>query len=325
MASRNTLDTNLLRIRTVTAFNPTTSEFIQPAQIPVIGVQGGLKWLSSLEFLSSISVPTVSCSVLDILNTVQPGISTMSTIQGSTLTRHLRSTVAGLGTAGYISTSYLTSALNSLSMRNGYYISTTTLYDVILSLSNLSRIDTLGPIPIATGGRNMMSGGYVHTVNPGYYTRYQSSLLGDRPMTVVLDQNAGVPGATLDIRGYKNKFVNKSKLTVDVFNGATITFSGGSGAPANTAFSTFLISTGTINILGTNPNTFGDPVVYSVPAGATSFQIPMTRFYIPPSRINLNNIPNSLTVAYRTNVANATLFENVPVIGGLFVTLDNTV
>jgi hypothetical protein len=190
------------------------------------------------------------------------------------------------------------------------------LYDVILSLSNLSRIDGIGPIPVATNGSNLMSGGYVHTVNPGSYTRYQSSLLGGNQMTVAMAQNFGIPGATLDIGGYKNKFVNKSKLTVDVFNGATITFSG--GAPSGTAFSTFLVSTGMIGL------TFGDPVVYSIPSGTTTFPIPMTRFYIPPSRINLNNIPNSLTVAYSANVANATLYENVPRIGGLFVTLDNT-
>ena len=316
MASRNTLDTNLLRIRSVTAFNPTTSEFIQPAQIPVIGDQGSLKWLSSLEFLSSISVPRVSCSVLDILNTVQPGISTMSTIQSSTLKTYLTSTVAGLGNSAYVSTSYLNKALDSLSLNHGYYISSTTLYDVVLSLSNMSRIDGIGPIPIATGGIKLMSGGYVHTVNPGNYTRYQSSLLGGHQMTALMNQDSGISGATLDIGGYKNKFVNTSKLTVDVFNGATVAFSG--GASAGTAFSTFLISTGTVGYV------FGDPVVYQISTTTTAFSIPMTRFYIPPSSINFNNIPNSLTVAYRTNVINATLYENVPTVGGLFVTLDNT-
>jgi hypothetical protein len=316
MASRNTLDTNLLRIRSVTAFNPITSEFIQPAQIPVIGDQGALKWMSSLQFLSSISVPRVSCSVLDILNTVQPGISTMSTIGGSTIRSYLTSTVAGLGTSSYISTSYLNAELDRLSMNHGYYISTTTLYDVILSLSNMSRIDSLGPIPRATNWARLMTGGYVHTMNPGSYTRYQSSLRGGNQMTIPMNQNFAYPGATLDMGGYKNKFVNTSKLTLDIFNGATVTFAG--GATAETAVSTFITSTGTLGYV------FGDPVVYSIPTGTTSFSIPMTRFYIPPSRINLNNIPNSLTIGYRANVANATLYENVPTIGGLFVTLDNT-
>jgi hypothetical protein len=316
MASRNTLDTNLLRIRSVTAFNPNTSEFIQPAQIPVIGDQGAVKWMSSLQFLSSISVPKVSCSVLDILNTVQPGISTMSTIGGSTIRSYLTSTVAGLGTSSYVSTSYINEELDRLSMNHGYYISTTTLYDVILSLSNMSRIDSLGPIPRATNWARLMTGGYVHTMNPGNYTRYQSSLRGGNQMTVAMNQNFAYPGATLDMGGYKNKFVNTSKLTLDIFNGATLTFTG--GATAETAVSTFITSTGTLGYV------FGDPVVYSIPTGTTSFSIPMTRFYIPPSRINLNNIPNSLTIGYRANVANATLYENVPTIGGLFVTLDNT-
>lgn len=55
MASRNTVDTNILRIRDVFAINPLTSELIQPAEIPVIGEKGRLKWMSSIEF----SVPSV--------------------------------------------------------------------------------------------------------------------------------------------------------------------------------------------------------------------------------------------------------------------------
>lgn len=316
MASRNTLDTNLLRIRNVTAFDPNTSEFIQVAQIPVIGNQGAVKWLSSLEFLSSISVPKVSCSVLDILNTVQPGISTMSTVNASTVRSYLTSTVAGLGQSAYVSTSYLSLELDFLSMRHGYYISSTTLYDVILSLSNMSRIDSLGPIPNATGGSNAMSGGYVHTDNPGSYTVYQSSLRSGHQMTVAMAQGIGVPGAVVDIGGYRNRFVNKSKLTLDVFNGATVTFSG-AGAPAGTAFSTFLVSTNTSGLI------VGDPVVYNVPTNATSLAIPMTKFLLQPSNINLTNVPTCLTVAYCTNATNATITENVPTVGGMFVTLNN--
>ena len=315
MASRNTLDTNLLRVRTVTAFNPTTSDFIQPAQIPVIGDQGGVKWMSSLEFLSSISVPKVRCSVLDILNTVQPGISTMSTITASTLKTYLMSTVGGLGQSSYVSTSQMNLELDFLSQRHGFYISSTTLYDVIVALSNLSVIEGIGPIPNARASAgSRLSGGYVHTVNPGHYTRYQSSLGGGHMMNATLTSGAGYPGVTVDIGGYKDKFVNTSKLTVDVFNGVNVTFTG--GAPAGTAFSTFLVSTNTGGL------TVGDPVVYNIPTGTTTFSIPMSRFFIPPTGINRENVPTSLTVGYRTNTG-ATLTENVPTIGGIFVTLDN--
>ena len=85
MSSRYTVDTNILRIRDVYALNPLNADYVQVLQIPSIDVNGKLRWYSTLELLSSISVPSVSCSVLDILTSVQPGISTMSTIQGSTI------------------------------------------------------------------------------------------------------------------------------------------------------------------------------------------------------------------------------------------------
>jgi hypothetical protein len=239
----------------------------------------------------------------------------MSTIQASTLRSQLVSTVAGLGQSDYVSTSYLNLALDFLSLSHGYYISSTTLYDVILSLSNMTRIDGLGPIPNATGGSNLMSGGYVHTVNPGKYTVYQSSLRSGHQISVAMIQGVGVPGAVADIGGYRNNFVNKSKLTLDVFNGATVTFAG--GAIAGTAVSTFLVSTNTGGMI------IGDPVVYNVPTNSPSLAIPMTRFLLQPSNINLANVPTSLTVAYCTNTTNATITGNVPSIGGMFVTLNN--
>lgn len=325
--SRFTLDTNLLRVRNITAFNPVTSEFIQPAQIPVIGDQGIVTWKSSLEFLSSISVPTVSCSVLEILKTVQPGISTMSTIQASTLRSQLVSTVRGLGTSAYVSTTYLENELDMLSMRHGYYISSTTLFDVVSNLSNLTVISGyngyagLGPIPVATNGSNL-TGGYVYTVNPGKYATYKSSLgcaIGN--VAGALAQGEGLAGSVVDIRGYGGLYTNKSRLSIDVITNATLTFSG-AGAPAGTAFSTLLYSTGTTQF---TVNTItGDPVVYSVPTGATSFSIPMVKFLVQTPQINLANVPTSLTLAYVINAANASLQTNIPIKSGIFVTLDNT-
>lgn len=326
--SRFTLDTNLLRVRNITAFNPVTSEFVQPAQIPIIGHQGVLTWKSSLEFLDSISVPTVSCSVLSILNTVQPGISTMSTIQASTLRSQLVSTVRGLGTSTYVSTSYLNNELDMLSVRHGYYISSTTLYDVINNLSNLTVISGfngyagLGPIPLGTNGSNL-TGGYVYTINPGKYATYKSSLgceIGN--VSGALTSGQGQAGSVVDIRGYGGLYTNKSRLSIDVITNATLTFSGEGGAPAGTAFSTLLYSTGTTQF---TVNTItGDPVVYSVPTGATSFSIPMVKFLVQSSQINLANVPTSLTLAYVINANNASLQTNIPIKSGIFVTLDNT-
>jgi len=93
--SRNTVDTDVLRIRDVFCFNPSNMDFIQPLQIPSVGRNGQLKWYSSLEFLSSIYISSVSSSVLDILESVQEGISTMSTINNSTFTEFLTSTSVG--------------------------------------------------------------------------------------------------------------------------------------------------------------------------------------------------------------------------------------
>jgi hypothetical protein len=245
----------------------------------------------------------------------------MSSITASTVASHLVSTVKGLGTSLYVSTTYLENELDFLSLRHGYYISSTTLYDVITNLSNLQYIKGgygtigLGPIPTANFDRPDLTGGYVYTQNPGYYKRYQSSLLGGTQDTYSMVANTNFYTSLIDIGGYVPNFVNTSKLTVDVFNGATVTFNG--GAAAGTSFSTFLLSTNTVGMVG-------EPVVYKVSTTATSISIPATRFYIPQSKLNLANIPASLTVGYRTNATNATLFENVPTVGGLFVTLDNT-
>ena len=132
--SRDSLDTDILRIRNVTAINPKNQDYIQPQHIPNIGRQGVLQWYSSLQFLSTILIPSTGCTALDILTTVQGGISTMSTIQSLALTNSFVSTVLGLQESGYVDTSYILNRINNLSGDYGY-ISTTSLYDIINNLS----------------------------------------------------------------------------------------------------------------------------------------------------------------------------------------------
>lgn len=167
--SRNTLDTTYLRIRDVFAINPQNGDFIQPGEIPSIGVNGQLLWYSSLQFLSSISVPNTSCSVLDILTSIQPGLSTFSTIQGSTLNYAFPSTVQGLVYSGYATETYVQNQTTLLS-QDKHYISATTLYDVITHLGDMRWItDNAGPMALIGGPHNQygsnLSGGYISTLS----------------------------------------------------------------------------------------------------------------------------------------------------------------
>jgi len=114
MSGRFTVDTNILRIRDIFAINPQNSQFIQPGEIPTIGLNGQLRWYSSLEFLSSISVPTTSTNVLGLLLAVPQGLSTLSTAITTVTNDTIRSTVQGLGLVGYISSQQLVSTTSNL-------------------------------------------------------------------------------------------------------------------------------------------------------------------------------------------------------------------
>ena len=125
MPSKITLDTDSITIRRLFALNPATQGPVPEAQIPVVGQNGLVRFLSTIEYFSTISSLTATESVLNILNYVQPGLSSISTQTGvlnesitSTFTDYslssfstviepsvnqpLTSTVAGLGSI-YIS------------------------------------------------------------------------------------------------------------------------------------------------------------------------------------------------------------------------------
>ena len=180
MSSRFTIDTNILRIRDVFAFNPANADFIQPGSVPVIATSGKVQWLSSLQFLSTISIPSLSTNILGILEIIQPGLSSLSTAQALTL----MSTVEGLGSSGYVSTSGLYYETSHLSLQYGY-ISSTTLVDCIAALGNMQTItgypgnpSGLGPMGMFPAGVDKTLGprGYVSTLNPGEYHTYRSTL-----------------------------------------------------------------------------------------------------------------------------------------------------
>lgn len=315
MASRFTVDTNILRIRDVYALNLSNAEFIKPLQFPSIGENGRLKWYSTLELLSSMSIPAVSCSVLAILSSVQPGISTMSSITASTQTQFLMSTVMGLGDSQYVSTSYLFNQIVLLSQVHKY-ISATTLYDCFANLGNLRWIgDNGGPMSLI--GSNF-SNGYISTVNPGQYTILRSTLgiQGGNINNTLMDNTSNLTSIIVDIGGYSNKIVNASKLQIDIDLNAYYGFTGGVGGLCY--LSTYFTTVGGLQQIGR------DCVTSEIPTGITSTTQGHIRFIL--RKQDLTPWPGALQLHHTLSntVATTTRFGcYVPKTSGIFVTLDN--
>jgi hypothetical protein len=314
MSSRNTIDTNILRIREVFAINPVNSEFIKPESIPIIGTNGKLKYYSSLEFLSSISVPTTSTNVLDLLQSIQPGLSSISS--AITNTPLFTSTVAGLGTAGYVSTSYLQNQINELSYTYKY-ISSTTLYDCFTNLANMPIIgNLLGPMIMGSN----LSGGYVSTVNPGEYKIYKSSI----PLVSLLplqDSNAinvgdTLPVAEIDITGFENHIVNSSKMTIEVQLNTNVVFI--NGLQYNCTLSTLITHFD-------DPASFLQSHVTIIPTYHSNANISMAKFLLDKN--DLTPFPKKIRMYFREfNLEDEACYITtmIPSQNGIFITLDNT-
>lgn len=315
MASRNTIDTNILRIRDVFAINRLNGEFIKPESIPVIGAEGRLKYYSSLEFLSSISVPTASTNVLDLLLSIQPGYSTLSSaIQNAP---SFVSTVAGLGTAGYVSTSYLHKQIDELSYTYKY-ISATTLYDCFTHLGNMQWIgNQAGPMIMGSN----LDGGYVSTMNPGQYRIYKSTLPYVNILPQPFDSNiitntTTVPVAEIDITGFQPNIVNTSKMTIEIQVNTNVVFI--NGLQSNCTFSNFITPFNDI-VTEIQSHTTVIPAYYS------NANICIAKFLLNSN--DLNPFPGKLRLYHRqTNPADETCFfiTMIPQKNGIFVTLDNT-
>jgi len=316
MSSRFTIDTNILRIRDVFAFNPGNSDFIQPASVPVIGENGKLKWLSSLQFLSTISVNSAGANLIGFFDSIQPGLSSLS----SALALSLQSTVGGLGSSGYVSTAELDYRIVHLSKDSGY-ISSTTLVDCFASLGNMKYITGYPGNPTGFGpmamfpagvGKTLGPRGYVSTLNPGEYHTYRSTIaLGGANLTnQTITNSSNLTSAVIDIGGYTSHFVNTSKLRVDIAASLTLSY----GAAATTTLSNFLVSGG---------NQIGTPVrlTYSntnLTVGNMSFLLNATDLATLPTTLELHHVTSN------ANAATGTMNTFIPQIGGIHVTLDNT-
>ena len=309
MSSRFTVDTTYLKIRDVFAFNANSGEIIQRDSVPVIGDEGHIEWKSSLEFISSISVPTLSTTVLGILSMIQPGLSTLSTVYFSTTASFLTSTSQGLGSLpnsnDYISSSKLLYKIAHLSGDDGY-ISSTTLYDCINRLGNL---DTVGPL-LNIPGSNFDARGYVSTLHPGEYKIYQSSLnlKGINLVNIPINNTAVVTVTDIDIGGYTSHIVGSSKMRIDINTNMNITHP----TSVQRNFSTFLTRYQQNLPIGT-------PVVVNY--NATSMTLPYMSFLLNSAELT-GSTPLQLKCFTDSSIGNINTL--LPAVGGIHITLDNT-
>jgi hypothetical protein len=317
MSARFTVDTNILRIRNVIALNPQTDAFIPNYHVPIAGEKGNVSWYSGLDYLSTISVPNQNTNVRTVVETALPGLSTYSTVMGDSIKTSLISTVQGLGTAQYVSTSYLANEITQLS-HTYRFISATTLYECFKSLANM--IDITNQIgPMALINVPALSNGYVSTINPGEYTIYNSTcgLLGSNLNGIAFNNLSNLTSAQVDIGGYQNHIVKASKMVVDIMTNATITYNSPLASGVTSYVSTFLTKAGQNTPLGT-------PVTLEIPSGVSNVPLSQVRFHL--NKNDLTPYPGTLQLRFRQSNAddtNGTFTTFIPKVGGLFVTLTN--
>ena len=262
MSSRISLDTTSLTIRDVFCLNR-NADVIQPISIPVPGANGKLQWLSSVEFLSTISVPTTSTSLLNYIEQVGSTFSTLSTMFNISSTTFINSTIAGLG---------------SIPNGNDYLSSSALVYQFNNLASNY---------------------GYVSTVNPGNYRIYKSSLSlqGNNIATTMLNGD-NIASGTIDIGGFASKVVNKSYMRIDVNANIETGYTVGS---ALTTFSTVLVNPANSQIVG-DPVTVTFNSSYALVANLT-FLLNSAQLTPFPSNLQLRHVlPVGNDLSVSTNI-----------------------
>jgi hypothetical protein len=225
--------------------------------------------------------------------------------------------VAGLGSSGYVSTAGLNTKVTQLSYDSGY-ISSTTLYDCFTNLADMGRITGyIGPmVKFLSGVGSNLSNGYISTMNPGNYRIYKSTMgLSGTNVNRTLTDGESFGSATIDITGFNTKIVNSSYLRLDVNANITLGYSG--NGPIITSFSTYLVN-------ASNPSQIvGTPVRLTF--GGSNAMIGNLSYLL--SSNDLFPYPNLVQIRHRliNGVgSNASLRTQIPEVGGVFVTLDNT-
>jgi len=233
-----TLDTNIIKIRDVFAFNSKTGDVIQYDSFPVIGDEGHLLWKTPTEFLGKISC--MGTTVLYLLEAIQPGFSSLSTNFTKGLQVMLKSTVNGIG-KHYVSTKQIITKMTDLTLEHGY-ISSMSLYNCIGSLSKLDYItQNVAPMImfLQAAGSNFAPYGYISTVNPGKFHNYYSTLGFTGGLTNANINSLSLQSLSLDLGGFQ--ILDSSKMRLDINANVSVTYTN-PPVPQSivTSFSTFL-------------------------------------------------------------------------------------
>ncbi len=302
LISRTTVDTNILRIRELIALNQATSEYIEPLQIPLTGDKGKVRWYSTIELLSTISVPTTSTNVLDLLQSLQPGLSSLQAGFSTTI-----------GEAQWVSTSTFYHTLDRLSYTYKY-ISATTLYDCFRNLGNMQVIgNELGPMIFGSN----LSGGYVSTINPGKYGIYKSTIqvsVANIPATQI-HNNEVFSTVTFNIGGFSNLITSYSQMEVEVQTNMPIYFY--NGLQDTCYFSSVLVNAAT-------NTTVGRSALIDIPYYNSNFTLSQVKFLLNAN--DLDPFPSTLILRHQFSNSfddDCQIASAVPKRNGVFVTLFN--
>lgn len=300
------VDTDILIVRNITAFHPTELErHIQTNSAPAIDAIGHLKWKGSLEFISTMK------EVSPVFE-IQTGLSTLIRGAEANIKNVLQSTVAGLGSIEYMSTSGLERCLNTLTYTYGY-IDYSSLYDCVNGLTQLEDITRyVGPMVkfIRSQGEQFEPRAYIQKENPGKYRIHTSTLglQGSNLSNTAINNSGVTTSGIIDIGGYSNLIIpGVSKMRIDVNIGLEHTTAG--------AFSTFLLRA------DASAEPIGTPFVvnYLSPQAAPIGKI--TYFLTAEDFTPWNN---NIFIGHRGEVANATNATTaIPLFGGIQVTLNN--
>jgi len=318
MSSRFTLDTNIITIRDVFAFNSKTDEVIPTHYFPVIKTDAKLEWLDPASFLESISIPVRSTTVLGLMKSIRPGFSTLSTNFSRGRDIVLRSTVTGLVKSDYVNFTQMNSKFVDLTLDYGY-ISSTSLYDCVKGLSKMDDITNyISPMIlfVNAAGSNFLPSGYVSTINPGNYHIYYSTLniTGNNLTSATMNNTTTVESIGINLTGYENTLLNTSKLRIDITGNIDVTYTNPPQPQSIlTTFSTFLFN-------GTRP--IGTPVVVNY--SNVLFNTGKLTYFLEKS--DLTPFPASITLRHRiTNPdnTNANITTSIPNVGGIQVRINN--
>jgi hypothetical protein len=158
-------DTDLLILRSLFALNPDTNLPISTNYIMTTDGAGGISWIDPIIF-GGISLPNLVSTVA--------GLGSIKYVSTSFLNTALTSSLKGLGTINYISTSYLnkalTSSLEGLGTLN--YVSTSYLNSALIS--SIEGLGTVGyvsaqTLAITTNTANAALTSSIFILNPSRY------------------------------------------------------------------------------------------------------------------------------------------------------------